>query len=51
MRKTQRDKSRMPAHSIFYDKIIPILLIGMAIATVVFILIAAGILLGLVPFQ
>jgi hypothetical protein len=44
-------KSRIPANSVFYNRVIPILLIGMAIATAVFILIAAGVLLGLVPYQ
>jgi hypothetical protein len=36
---------------VFYDQVIPWLLGGMAMATVIFILIAAGILLGWVPFR
>lgn len=47
----KRDRSRIPAGSFFYNKLVPILLIGMAILTVLFILIAAGVLLGLVPYQ
>ena len=41
----------MPANSVFYDKVVPLLLIGMAIITVVCILIAAGVLLGFVPYK
>ena len=41
----------MPTQSVFYEKVVPLLLIGMAIVTVIFILIAAGILLGFVPYQ
>lgn len=48
--KPSRDKSRFPADSPFYNKIIPVLLIGMAMITVLFILLAAGVLLGLVPY-
>lgn len=49
--KPGRDRSRMPANSVFFDKVIPILLIGMAILTAAFILIAAGVLLGVVPYR
>ena len=41
----------MPAQSAFYDKVVPLLLIGMGLATTICILIAAGVLLGLVPYQ
>ena len=41
----------MPANSFFYEKVVPVLLIGMAVLTVVFVLFAAGILLGFIPFQ
>lgn len=44
-------RSHFPTHSAFYDKFIPIILIVMAIMTAVFILVAAGILLGFVPFR
>ena len=49
-RNANQNKSRMPEDSVFYEKVIPALLIGMAIITVVFILIALGILFGLVPY-
>jgi hypothetical protein len=51
MNKVGRDKSRMPTNSILYDKVIPFLLIGLTIVTVVCIVIAAGVLLGFVPFR
>jgi len=41
----------MPAQSAFYDKVVPLLLIGMGLATAICILIAAGVLLGFVPYQ
>lgn len=44
-------RSHFPTRSAFYDKFIPIILIVMAIMTAVFILVAAGILLGFVPFR
>ena len=50
-RKSIRDKSRIPAQSVFYDKVIPLLLIGMGILTVACILVAAGVLLGFVPYK
>ena len=50
-KKISRDKSRAPENSVFYDKIIPILLIAMAVLTVAFIVIAAGVLLGFVPYK
>jgi hypothetical protein len=43
-------KSHMPAHSMFYDKVVPILLVGMGIVTAGLILFAAGVLLGLISF-
>ena len=50
-RKALAGKSRIPANSVFYNRIIPLILIVMAIVTMIFVLIAAGILLGLVPFR
>jgi len=41
--------SRIP-NSIFYEKVVPALLIGMGIVTVGLILFAVGVLLGLVNF-
>jgi hypothetical protein len=39
--------NRMPDDSVFYEKIVPILLIGLAAVMVILILVAAGVLLGL----
>jgi hypothetical protein len=39
----------MPAESTFYDKIVPIILIGLAALTIIIVLAAAGILLGILP--
>jgi hypothetical protein len=50
-KKPGRDASRMPENSVFFDKIVPVVLIGLAVVTVVVILIAAGVLLGIVPFR
>ncbi len=41
----------MPEGSVFYEKVVPVLLIGMAVLTVIFVLFAAGILLGFIPFR
>lgn len=46
-----RGKSHMPPNSVLYERIIPIALGGMGILTVILILFAAGVLLGLVPFR
>ncbi|MFN2236871.1 MAG: hypothetical protein ACK2U1_21795 [Anaerolineales bacterium] len=43
-------KSRMPKDSVLFDKVIPASLIFMGILTVVLILFAAGVLLGIVQF-
>ena len=49
-RKGPTDKSHIPTNSVFYEKVVPLLLGGMAVLMVVIILVAAGILLGLVPY-
>jgi hypothetical protein len=38
----------MPQNSLFYERVVPILLIVMAIVMVVLILLAAGVLLGFI---
>jgi hypothetical protein len=43
-------KSHMPENSLFYEKVVPILLVVMGIITTVLILFAAGVLLGIVRF-
>lgn len=42
--------NRMPEGSLFYERIVPLLLIGMGVLLVAMIVLAAGILLGLIPF-
>lgn len=43
--------SRMPEGSRFYERIVPALLIILGVGTVTLILFAAGVLLGIVPFD
>jgi hypothetical protein len=43
-------KSHAPQNSVLFEKLIPALLIGMGILTVILILFAAGVLLGIVRF-
>ncbi len=44
------NKSHIPENSTFFEKIVPALLIFMGVLTVVLILFAAGVLLGIVHF-
>jgi hypothetical protein len=46
----QRPSHRMPKNSLFYDRVVPILLVGMAIVMAALILLAAGVLLGFISF-
>lgn len=41
----------MPRDSMFYEKVIPYLLVGLGIVTAAMILFAAGVLLRIIPFQ
>ena len=50
-RRVQPGQNRIPAGSVFYNRIIPIVIAGLAVCTIVFVLIAAGVLLGVVPFR
>ncbi len=43
-------KSHAPENSFLFEKLIPAVLIGMAILTVILILFAAGVLLGIIHF-
>jgi len=45
-----RSKSRMPENSVFFEKIIPVVLVIMGVVTIGLILFAAGVLLGFVSF-
>lgn len=40
----------IPPDSVFFDKVVPALLLVLAVLTGVFVLVAAGILLGLIPW-
>ncbi len=46
-----RGTSRMPDDSVLFERVIPVVLAGLGILTVVLILFAAGVLLGIVPFR
>jgi hypothetical protein len=46
-----RGKSHMPTDSVLFERVIPVLLAGFGIVTVILILFAAGVLLGIVPFR
>jgi len=43
-------KSHMPENSVLFEKIVPAALISMGVLTVILILFAAGVLLGIVQF-
>ncbi len=45
-----RKKSRMPANSVFYEKIVPMLLIALGVIMLGLMVLAAGVLLGLIHF-
>jgi hypothetical protein len=41
----------MPTDSVLFERVIPVVLAALGIVTVVLILFAAGVLLGIVPFK
>jgi hypothetical protein len=43
-------KSRMPENSVLFERIVPAALVFMGILTVILILFAAGVLLGIIQF-
>ena len=45
--KVQPGANRMPADSVFYDKLVPLLIIALAVIMLALVLIAGGILLGI----
>ena len=45
-----RKKSHMPGHSVFFEKIIPILLVILGVILVGMVLFAVGVLVGIVKF-
>ncbi len=46
----KNDKTHMPSKSLFFEKVVPALLILMGVITVALLLFAAGVLLGIVHF-
>ncbi|MCA1553423.1 MAG: hypothetical protein LC737_03500 [Chloroflexi bacterium] len=42
---------RMPKASTFYDRIVPLMLLALGVLTLVLILVAAGVLVGIVRWQ
>ena len=49
-KKVAKGGNRMPADSTFFDKVVPALLIFLAAITIILILIAIGVLVGIIPF-
>jgi hypothetical protein len=49
-KKVAKGSNRMPTDSTFYDKVVPVLLIFLAAITIILILIAIGVLVGIIPF-
>jgi len=45
-----RQKSHIPQHSVFFEKIVPILLVVMGIIMAALVFFAAGVILGIVRF-
>ena len=43
--------SRTPRGSMLYGRVLPVLIVFMAVVTVILILFAVGVLVGVVPFQ
>ena len=43
-------KSHMPENSVLFEKIVPAALISMGVLTIVLVLFAAGVLLGIIQF-
>ena len=46
-RQVPKGANRMPSDSVFFDRMVPIILVALGVITIVLILVAAGILLGI----
>lgn len=46
-----RPTSRAPTDSFFYERVVPGLLIALAVITVLFIIVALGVFVGIVPYR
>ncbi len=49
-RKSARNPSRMPENSVFYNKVVPALLVILGILMVAMVLFAAAVIMGLIKF-
>jgi hypothetical protein len=49
--KALSSKSRISADSVFFNKIVPVILAVLGLATIVFIVVAVGVLTGFIPFK
>ena len=47
-RRVPKGANRMPSDSVFFDRLVPIILIALGVITVILILVAAGVLLGII---
>jgi hypothetical protein len=47
-RQVPEGANRMPSDSVFFDRLVPIILIALGVITIIIILVAAGILLGII---
>ena len=47
-RQVPKGANRMPSDSVFFDRLVPIILIALGVFTVILILVAAGVLLGII---
>lgn len=50
-RRTERNLAHIPSNSVFYEKIVPILLVGLGLIMLALIVVAAGILLGFISYR
>ena len=45
------DRVRMPANSLLYERVVPVLLLLLSLGTIVVLLIVLGVLVGLIPYR
>ena len=50
-RRERRTGSRISQGSVFYTRVLPVLILAMGIVTAALILFAAGVVLGIIPFR
>jgi len=47
-RQVPKGANKMPSDSVFFDRLLPIILVALGVITIIIILVAAGILLGII---